>query len=631
MTLAAAIADHGQPDFFELLKAAIGAPSLGHAYHHTFIQQVGTDDLYPPDSLPDEQIIRIGANIIDQYKPDNFPTTINFNGFDFAGIENLPYFDSLNIQIYRQSGPNGYDSQSTHYLYFTLWNPHQPDIQSVDGPKQIRVTVNPQSTYAAHYWTVAHGYRETHPITDPEYETFDFPLTAIRFDDAKAQDFREPDAMQNTNDISTTFLPGNDPNQRVNAYIFPSAKTKQAFKPDNYNTSWYWCNDSVIFNCVTARLEYSDGNGWYPYSTLGGYMLNGGDDGGLTGLQNEGEPVMTPGENTGIYPTTRLVKPDPRTFRYGVNLHQLSDGDLQGAPTAAGHYVAKGMIPVDDPHRAVPGELGGNNNGADASNYPGAEQFHPGMLFQNLKASSNTYPSGMGIYTTGSDGVARPADGALDAITANPMAIPLGGPNPARPVILHRPFRSVGELGYVFRDEPWKTLDLFSPDSADAALLDVFCLDDTDTVAGRVDVRTPNGQVIQALVGGALRQESTVNSGISRADAQTIGTDLAARSQTKPMLTKADLVTQLGTATVDGTNPAIKTQREAVVRALGQNTSARTWNLMVDLVAQAGHYGPSASGLDQFIIEGEKRCWLHLAIDRYTGKVVSQSMEQVNE
>ncbi len=47
-----------------------------------------------------------------------------------------------------------------------------------------------------------------------------------------------------------------------------------------------------------------------------------------------------------------------------------------------------------------------------------------------------------------------------------------------RPVVLNRAFRAVGELGYAFRDLPFKSLDFWSPDSADAALLDVFCLEE---------------------------------------------------------------------------------------------------------------------------------------------------------
>ena len=205
------------------------------------------------------------------------------------------------------------------------------------------------------------------------------------------------------------------------------------------------------------------------------------------------------------------------------------------------------------------------------------------------------------------------------------------GNTAARPVILNRAFRSVGELGYTFRDEPWKTLDFFSNNSADAALLDVFCLDDTETVAGRVDLTALNPDALRGLLCGALRQEADATTTISGTDVDAITAALATVGQTHPVANKADLVTQLSTQDVNTAFPAIKSQREAVVRALGQSTSTRTWNLLIDLVAQAGHYPPNASSLDQFVVEGEKRCWLHVALDRYTGAVIQQTLEPVNE
>ena len=42
------------------------------------------------------------------------------------------------------------------------------------------------------------------------------------------------------------------------------------------------------------------------------------------------------------------------------------------------------------------------------------------------------------------------------------------------PIMLNRPFRNVAELGYAFRDLPWKTVDFFTDKSADAGLLDIF-------------------------------------------------------------------------------------------------------------------------------------------------------------
>src|SRR5205823_5558740 len=57
-----------------------------------------------------------------------------------------------------------------------------------------------------------------------------------------------------------------------------------------------------------------------------------------------------------------------------------------------------------------------------------------------------------------------------------------------RPIMLNRPFQNVGELGYAFRDLPWKTLDFFTDKSADAGLLDIFTINDGVQVLGPNDV-----------------------------------------------------------------------------------------------------------------------------------------------
>lgn len=74
-----------------------------------------------------------------------------------------------------------------------------------------------------------------------------------------------------------------------------------------------------------------------------------------------------------------------------------------------------------------------------------------------------------------------------------------------------------------------------------------------------------------------------------------------------------------------------KEARECVVRALCDATQTRTWDLMIDLIAQSGRYPPTANGLADFVVEGEKRYWLHIAIDRFTGEVIDQQLEAVYE
>src|SRR5207249_9670573 len=76
------------------------------------------------------------------------------------------------------------------------------------------------------------------------------------------------------------------------------------------------------------------------------------------------------------------------------------------------------------------------------------------------------------------------------------------------PVVLNRPFRNVAELGYTFRDLPWKTLDLFSQNSADAGLLDVFSIvDEPAMTAGRVNLNTQQAPVLQSILAGTIWDE----------------------------------------------------------------------------------------------------------------------------
>ena len=75
----------------------------------------------------------------------------------------------------------------------------------------------------------------------------------------------------------------------------------------------------------------------------------------------------------------------------------------------------------------------------------------------------------------------------------------------------------------------------------------------------------------------------------------------------------------------------LKSEQEAVARSLGESSNTRTWNFLIDLIGQSGRYPPTATRLDQFMVEGERRYWLHIAIDRYTGKIVDQQLEVVSQ
>src|SRR5262249_41829208 len=63
-------------------------------------------------------------------------------------------------------------------------------------------------------------------------------------------------------------------------------------------------------------------------------------------------------------------------------------------------------------------------------------------------------------------------------------------------------------------------------------------------------------------------------------------------------------------------------QEKATARALAEVGQTRTWNLFIDVVAQTGRYMPGTapplndSNANKFIVEGEKRYWLHIALGR---------------
>jgi hypothetical protein len=258
----------------------------------------------------------------------------------------------------------------------------------------------------------------------------------------------------------------------------------------------------------------------------------------------------------------------------------------------------------------------------------------------------------------------------------------------SRPIVLNRPFRTVDEMGYTFRGTPYKNLDFFLPESGDAGLLDTFCVgysaNASGLSSGKVNLNTLQAPVLAALVSGALSDEFNKTNSLRSNDVATIASaltnrtagtnpwqgplanvgDLAGRfigtnvvssslantpNQTNyyssmlcsPRVSYANLTTtvtyaglsaDLGSMT-NTTNSAILIQRlrQAGLRPFVTQGQTRVWNLMIDLVAQTGRFAPAASNLDQFVVEGESRFWLHVAIDRYTGQILDSQLEPVTQ
>lgn len=249
-----------------------------------------------------------------------------------------------------------------------------------------------------------------------------------------------------------------------------------------------------------------------------------------------------------------------------------------------------------------------------------------------------------------------------------------------RPVVLNRPFRSVAELGVVFSGTPWRNLDFTVPESGSASLLDLFCINDTTDsramVAGRVNLNTRQVPVLRAILSGAYKDEfnprnTLLNGTVSTNLANAVAATLVTRTHSSnypsgPLLNIAELTGSWnaqvnapggainGSASYAGfsddtisssandltsvlaaygSDPEIRIERfrEATVRGLASCGQTRVWNLMIDLIVQIGRYPPQSTGLDQFLVEGEQRLWVHLAIDRLTGQLLDKQIEVVQE
>jgi len=326
-------------------------------------------------------------------------------------------------------------------------------------------------------------------------------------------------------------------------------------------------------------------------------------------------------QNTTLDPEYVLL--DPRTMRVGVwETHGSATGNTtdytrgnnetldRGAGTNNGFQVVTAMPPQGSSFSGV------------STNFPGAQMGNDTSALPNYKDL---------------DGVLRQGD-PLNSTDTSAM---LPANSTDRPLILSTPsaartYGSVAELGQVFRDQPWKTLSFTSATagatavSGDAALLDVFSLHETAIEAGKTSVNTRQTAVLKAILSAVLQRLNVSTTSISSTQRDAIVTALQTLTTNQPMLSKAELVTRLA-ADSSVTGLGSKEARESVIRAFADACQTRTWNLLIDVIAQSGRYPPNAQTLKDFLVSGEQHYWVHVAIDRFTGQVIDKQIEVVNE
>jgi hypothetical protein len=230
-------------------------------------------------------------------------------------------------------------------------------------------------------------------------------------------------------------------------------------------------------------------------------------------------------------------------------------------------------------------------------------------------------------------------------------------------VFANRPLRTVGEFSYAYnlldainnRNGVHYLTDFKdaynSATNPDPALLDFFTYNTAPIRSGIVNLNTRQPPVLAAILKGAIYNKNNndadyrsgvvglpgVNTPAANFDATNAANSIVNEtwnftSPHGPAMSRADIA-RLASASVVTTSPFTSDEqaRDTIARALSEVVQTRTWGLLIDLVAQTGHYTPNATGLADFIVEGEKRYWLHIAIDRFDGTIVGQQLEEVTE
>jgi hypothetical protein len=241
---------------------------------------------------------------------------------------------------------------------------------------------------------------------------------------------------------------------------------------------------------------------------------------------------------------------------------------------------------------------------------------------------------------------ARP--GSIGSFCPYPPPVPLSY------ALLNRRFENVGEFGYAYNPGSTtssKTLDFASSTSKDKPLLDFFTYNSASVRDGTVNLNTRNVPVLASVIrgawvhdpGGELLPSPTpapatvlVSQNDALAAAQAIVQETTSATAGRgPALTRADVARLAAAAAGAVPNLAGSDEaKQAVARTLAEIGQARTWNLMVDVVAQIGQYTSDATDVTQankFIVQGEKRYWLHIALDRDDGTVLGSQLEELAE
>ena len=393
---------------------------------------------------------------------------------------------------------------------------------------------------------------------------------------------------------------------------------------------------------LAARFDMSNLQGVIP----GFKIHHGNGKGHQYGLQKKSDIAILFGLTwvDGTFAaSTRFT--DPNYYGHWHYIHQLNSS-LPANPDFFQiiDYAMNQAIGVNDPNHV---RNTFNVGAALIDQYDGEDLDDPDPNLPNNTVGNTTtiidYDGNPANYAYGIEGMSY--DGP-NSNSSRPAFAPYPPPAPAGYVLLNRRFENVGEFGYAYNSASTttsKTLDFASSTSHDRALLDFFTYNTASRRAGIVNLNTRNGPVLASLIRGALLNDPGAEN-IPAAAALVVPQDALAAGQAIVQATtasggaavnRAD-VARLAAAAAAAV-PALAgsdEKKQTIARTLAEVGQARTWNLMIDVIAQTGKYVPGTTDLTdptKFIVQGEKRYWLHIALDRDDGTVLGQQLEEVTE
>lgn len=684
------LAQNRSPNFFETLQAGILAGSLGQNSNSNDLRTANVDMYFSDAAInaisTPSHIFKIGLNIIDQWDQDRYPTVLQITGkkinrpcavgtfasvytqnqqqVTLVGQEGLPQVSEINLFAYRP--PVG--SSVTTFSGTTAQNLTRDYLGTWIFPEfwAIENLINSSgSTPSQFRFSIPCGQIRTWPFNNPfaewgfwcDYSANPCSIT-FQLDRSKVVTPHISDSsVTSIVSASHAFLKNSIPTglggsawygiptrmANIPDYRATGAPLVPAVNPARTGIQVLGGSNTVsmVWSYLKKGKSGSASSDWQEMQPLEGlfrefaYDLESSDNN--AGNNNVNPAFSSPtrvSPSLGTIPALSgsLITSDPRGSRIGYFYCSPTFVNSDSSPNSHPWFGISTSFPKTSTDGGTPfGALFPPFVVPISSNwrvsFNGTRYNNTSMIDYADNRSTGYNPHGSFSplkYYKDNDGIIRRADGnAQYGVYPNRPDTDLS----ARPIILNRAFKNVAEMGYAYRDLPWKTLDFFSPNSPDQALLDLFTLEEEpEIVAGKFNLHSTSKEIFEALLDGTEIDPLMINkiSSGSSIDEAKIAEGL---DKLKDQIeNKSDLVSQLATVFPESAqaDTTIKWRRESVIRALVPSLQTRTWNLCLDLHCQVTSLQKNATSYGS-----RARVWVSVAIDRYTGNIIDQQTEWI--